>query len=150
MTRKVLLSKNKGVVKFGYADESGEPGASKNERDYFVFCIVLVDSLTESLKISEKMKLLRQKLGLPETHEFHYATDSKRTRAAVMRFIRGLNFSFVSISIKKAASRQVASYVNMADYVVAIRARYLKRATNAGTVEAYKNIRDKLLVAIER
>ena len=29
MTRKVLLSKNKGVVKFGYADESGEPGASK-------------------------------------------------------------------------------------------------------------------------
>ena len=103
---------------FGYADESGEPGVMKNEHDYFVFCIVLFENREEALKCSGKIDEFRRKNNLSETHEFHFIKDSKKTRPAFVDFIERLNFSFISVAIKKNHLRNTASYKNMSELVL--------------------------------
>lgn len=102
----------------GYADESGETGVKKNENDYFVFCIVLMKDQNQAQKIEEKIAKFRQANNLPSDHEFHYATDSKKTRAAFINFIKGLNFEFISVSIKKDGFRNTASFATMSNLVL--------------------------------
>ena len=100
---------------FGYADESGEPGIKKNDNDYFVFCIVLLKDKYKMEKIRDSIVKFRERFGLPENHEFHYATDSKKTRKEFATFIDSLDYSCISISIHKNKHQQTASFARMAD-----------------------------------
>ena len=102
----------------GYADESGEPGIKKNEHDYFLFCIVLLDNKEQALEIDERIAVFREDNLLSDTHEFHYATDSKRIRARFASLVSRLDFRFVSISIKKDNYQKTASFGNMSTYIM--------------------------------
>ena len=103
---------------FGYADESGEPGVKKNENDFFVFCIVLFKDKHEIEKAHRKIVRFRKKYSLPEDHEFHFATDSKRIRLEFVKFVHNLNFEYLSISIKKDSTKNKASFIKMAKLVL--------------------------------
>lgn len=184
----------------GYADESGEPGIKKNEHDYFVFCIVLLKNREQVANIEKEMERFRRNNRLTDNHELHYATDSKKTRANFARFIRKLDFDFVSVSIKKDTHQKTASFpkmahlildvleknhldvkiimdtnprlrrelrvakkgsnsnshfsekksrgnslIQLADYVTAIRTRYIKYSYKTTVAKMYLSIRDKLL-----
>lgn len=118
MAKNALQSKN--LIRFGYADESGEPGIGKNDHDYFVFCIVIVDNLEKANKISAKIQQLRQKLGLPYDYEFHYIDNSKKVRAEFIDLIDKLDFIFISVSIKKTNYRNFASVKNLAKQTLEI------------------------------
>lgn len=188
----------------GYADESGEPGVKKNDNDFFVFCIVLINNRDQLQSCVQKINRFRASHHLPLDHEFHYATDSKRTRALFINFIHSLDIKFLSISIKKNTARNTASFAKMAkftlellekkiidatilmdinpslyaelrrqkknyetilhiaerksqsndliqvaDYVTALRTRFLKYPTKQGTVEAYSKIANRLIGSIE-
>lgn len=189
---------------FGYADESGEPGVKKSDHDYFVFCVVLFKDRLAAEKCSNAIDEFRQELRLPINHEFHFVTDSKKTRPAFSDFIKKLDFEFVSASIKKTNMKSDASYVvlaslvldildkkysninivmdrnpslykelrslkngysseyhfsekesrgnnliQLADYVTALRARFLKYPQKIGVAEAYARIAKKAVGVIE-
>ena len=102
----------------GYADESGEPGIKKNDNDYFVFCVVLIKNREQALDISNAINGFRRELGLSLDHEFHYSTDSKKTREEFAKFINTLNFQFINVAIKKDRYRKTASFVRMAELVL--------------------------------
>lgn len=103
---------------FGYADESGEPGIKKSENDYFVFCIVLFRNKYEIERARDSIVGFRKRYSLPENHEFHYVTDSKKTRRGFARFIGYLEYSYISISIHKNEYQRTASFAKMADLIL--------------------------------
>ena len=103
---------------FGYADESGEPGIKKNEHDYFVVCIVLFKNRQDALKCSDAIGAFRIKQSSSDRHEFHFVTDSKKTKPAFIKFISKLDFKFISVSIKKDYLHGTASYKNMAELIL--------------------------------
>ena len=124
----------------GYADESGEPGIKKNDNDYFVFCIVLVKNREKALDISKAIIGFRNKLGLPSDHEFHYSTDSKKTKDEFAKFINALNFQFISVAIKKDRYQKTASFARMAELVL-----YFKYPHRKNVAEKYRFIAKKSL-----
>ena len=97
----------------GYADESGEPGRRKNDNDYFCFCIVLFNDRKQALRCSERIDEFRIKHHLEENHEFHFATDSKKTKSAFVSFLGEFDFTYVFVSIKKTADYRTASFNEM-------------------------------------
>lgn len=100
-------------MKFGYADESGEPGVTKNSHDYFVFCVVIFKNRAAALDVSDQIEDFRKAYSLPDNFELHYAKNPKKIRLAFVDYISKLNFNFFYVSIKKDGSRATASFSKM-------------------------------------
>ena len=120
---------------FGYADESGEPGVKKSDHDYFVFCIVLFKDRQAAEKCSNKIDEFRQIMGLPDGYELHFSNNPKNVKAEFVKFLKKIDFEFLSISIKKTSHRNDASYMGMAELVLEI----LSRKHIAVNIEMDKN-----------
>lgn len=118
MARDALNSKYDTIINYGYADESGEPGVGKNDHDYFVFCIIIINNLAEANKISDKIQKLKDDLKLPSNYEFHYIDNSKKVRAAFMDLIGRLDFRYIDVYIKKNNYRNYASVKNLSSLVL--------------------------------
>lgn len=115
-------------MKYGYIDESGTAGVAANSNDFLVVSLVLFDTKADAEGASVEVDRLRGRLGLKKTYEFHCSRNTGFAQKGMLRLISRLNFRFITISIKKTASKKDASYARIAGLLVQEIDQYCKAA----------------------
>lgn len=87
-----------------YVDESGDPGlkVSQGSSKYFVFALLIIEDKEISEKISNRICLLREELGLPNYWELKFNRLTKDQRIAFLKAVNPYNFFYYGICINKA------------------------------------------------
>ena len=105
-------------ITYGYMDESGAPGVAKNTHDYFLVSIILFSNIKILTSCAKSINNLKFRLKLPDNYEFHRKKNSPKIRSEFEHLLSSLNFSFVTIAIKKDDFRNTATYRQMAQLVI--------------------------------
>ena len=103
---------------YGFMDESGSQGIAEKDNDYLVVSLVVFKNEKVVKEIDEKINNLRLKLSLPKKYEFHYSRNSNKTQRDFTKFLKGVDFEFLTISIKKDKTKKHGSYKNSIQYLL--------------------------------
>lgn len=103
---------------FGYIDESGAPGVATYNKDYLLVSLVLFDSEKTYDKTVKAIDDLCRKLGLPENYEFHCSSNSTRPQTEFLKLLPDIDFSFITITIRKNDFKKTASYSRISELLV--------------------------------
>lgn len=86
-----------------FIDESGDAGLriADGSTDYFVVILVAFRDYAEADKADNSINLLRRKLGLPSSFEFHFNSLNNRRREAFLDTLASQEFFYSGIVIDK-------------------------------------------------
>ena len=112
----MLLNEHHTV--YGFIDESGTPGTSNGDDDYFAVSIVLFYSKQEVESAINAIDELARVLRLPADYEFHCSRNTTKSQDGFFNVLPKLDFRFISIIIKKDDFRSTSSYSRMADLLL--------------------------------
>lgn len=86
-----------------FIDESGDTGLTieKGATKYFIIAMVAFEDNDEALACNKRIELLRRELRLPQDYEFHFHSNSDRTREAFLRAVLPYQFFYYGIVINK-------------------------------------------------
>ena len=102
---------------FGYMDESGSPGVAKTKEDFLVVSLVIFESREAADKCSMSIERLRKRLKLDDNYEFHYSRNSNRVRNTFIKLIPDLDFSIITVALRKNDYKRTASYSRLSNYL---------------------------------
>ena len=109
-----MIAKKNALLKYGFLDESGEPGSAKNAKDFLVISLVIFGSREEMIKSSKMVDDLRSKLNLAPSYEFHRSKNSAKIKDEFINLITKMDFKFVAISTHKKRIKGAANYALLA------------------------------------
>jgi len=86
-----------------FIDESGDPGLkfAAGSTDYFIVVVVAFEDHEEAQDADDRIKSLRQELGLPEDFEFHFSKLNHKRREVFLRTLATYSFFYLGIVINK-------------------------------------------------
>lgn len=103
---------------FGFIDEFGTAGVAAYSNDWLVVSLVVFNSKDSVADAERRIGDLRSKLALPLDYEFHCNSNSPRVKVAFYKLLQSLDFSFVSVAIKKIILKKTAQYSNFATKIL--------------------------------
>ena len=104
---------------YGFLDESGEPGAAKHPNDYLVISLVIFDSYEKMVESSKLVDMARRKMHLSDNYEFHRSKNTARVKEEFLELITEMEFSFVTIAMRKKRTKGAANYRVLGENLVA-------------------------------
>jgi hypothetical protein len=86
-----------------FIDESGDPGRklAKGSSRYFVVAVVTFDDNDVALECDKRISLLRRQMGLSEDFEFHFNSNSHRTRIRFLESVAPYPFFYHGFVLDK-------------------------------------------------
>ena len=112
---------------FGYLDESGSPGKATKINDYFVISLVLFENDLARQQAIDDINNLRIDLNLPEDYEFHCSRNTNRVQNAFVDTLSRLDFSFITIALKKDKYGKTATNIEIAEKLIEELVKYCQK-----------------------
>jgi hypothetical protein len=103
---------------YGFLDESGAPGVANNTNDFLSVSLVIFSDKESAKKCAESIVRLRKRLKLHDNYEFHRSHNSNYIQNAFIQLMSGLDFKFITVTIKKNGNRLHASYPRLARLLI--------------------------------
>ena len=103
---------------FGFLDESGAPGRATKPNDYFVVSLVIFTDKATCNQAIDKIEHLRASLNLPGDYEFHCSRNANRVQNAFIELLSHLDFSFITISLRKDEQGDKATNIEIAERLI--------------------------------
>lgn len=85
-----------------FIDDSGDCGSryTKGSSEYFILSLVCIpEKDTENIDL--EINKLKQKMGFPDSFEFHFRNNSHKQRLVFLKFLKRKNFYVFSIILDK-------------------------------------------------
>ncbi|MEY8388114.1 DUF3800 domain-containing protein [Oscillospiraceae bacterium 38-13] len=103
---------------YGFMDESGAPGAATSYNDFLVVSLVLFSNKETMENCSAAIDRLRKRLGKTPSYEFHRSSNSPPSQREFGKLLRGLDFRFITVAIRKSKMKKHASYARITELLI--------------------------------